>query len=211
MDLSLTTIIIGFTCIISLWAFQSQEANAKLMLIPYDVKHFGQWYRIFSHGFVHGDFMHLAMNMYVLYLFGEQIVEPVFRYRFGERGYLFFILLYFGGMIFATLPALRKHADNVHYRAVGASGAVSAIVFSSIIINPEMKMGLIFLPIMLPAIIFGVLYLALEYYMDKRGGSRIAHDAHIWGAIYGVIFTFAIDFEYFSTRFIQGIQNILGH
>ena len=125
---------------------------------------------------------------------------------FGNIGYLYYITLYIGGLLFATLPSLKKHGDNPGYLAVGASGAVSAIVFSSIILYPTGGMGLLFIPIRIPSFIFGVLYLLAEHYMSKKGGTGIAHDAHIGGAFFGVFFTVLLDFK-FLTNFVDMIND----
>jgi membrane associated rhomboid family serine protease len=133
--------------------------------------------------------MHLLVNMYVFYIFGgvtERIFESVLG---GLKGSLFFLLLYLGGVLFATLPAYKKHRDNHYYNSVGASGAVSAVLFASIVLLPTNSIYLFFIPIPIPAFIFGVLYLWYENYMDKRSQDNVAHDAHFWGALFGVVFT----------------------
>ena len=190
-------------------AFNDSDLKYKLMYSPYSVKHHKRWWLMITHGFVHADYMHLGFNMYVLYAFGD-IVESTFIGLFGTIGYFYFATLYVGGLLFATLPAWKKHADNPGYLSLGASGAVSAIVFSSIIIHPTGGMGLIFLPgLYIPSFIFGVLYLFAEHYMNKKGGTKIAHDAHISGAFFGVLFIVAIDFR-FLTNFISEINNWVG-
>ena len=217
ISFSITTIIVAITVIVSFLAFNDKDLSYKLTLSPYSVKHHKRWYQIFTHGFIHADYMHLGLNMYVLYSFGG-FVEGVLvdgYYSpssdisiggFGNIGYLYYITLYVGGLLFATLPSLKKHGDNPNYLAVGASGAVSAIVFSSIILYPTGGMGLLFIPVRIPSFIFGVLYLFAEHYMSKKGGTRIAHDAHIGGAFFGVIFTVLLDFQ-FLTNFIYMINH----
>lgn len=216
ISFSITTIIVGVTIIVSLLAFNDKDLSYKLTLSPYSVKHHKRWWQLFTHGFIHADYLHLGLNMYVLYSFGgfvEHILvegyvssSGIFIGGFGNIGYLYYVTLYVGGLLFATLPALKKHADNVGYLAVGASGAVSAIVFSSIILYPTGGMGLLFIPILIPSFIFGVLYLFAEHYMSKKGGTRIAHDAHIGGAFFGVIFTVLLDFQ-FLENFIEMIND----
>ena len=203
MELSLTNIIIGITAVVSLLALNNGELFRKLEYNPYLVYHRKQWYRYISHAFIHADLFHLFINMFVLYMFGG-FTERFFVQVFGLQGYFYYVLLYLGGVLFASLPAIRKHRDNPSYNAVGASGAVSAVVFSAILINPVMKLYLFFaLPI--PAFVFGALYLYYEYYMDKKGGGRIAHDAHFWGAIYGAAATIAFEpklgLNFFTTIF----------
>jgi membrane associated rhomboid family serine protease len=112
---------------------------------------------------------------------------------FPRYAVLYFLLLYFGGVLFSTLPSFGKHKDNDTYNAVGASGAVSAILFSSIIMYPQGKIVFLLLPVPIPAYIFGVLYLVYSAYMSKRGHDNIGHDAHFWGAVFGIVFTLALN------------------
>lgn len=211
----ITYIIIGITIIVSLLAFERPDLKRKLLFNAYDIVHFKKWYRLFSHGFIHADFMHLFFNMYVLYMFGVQgaeqgisygfsSVEPNLVFHFGAKGYFYYLLLFVGGLAFASLYALFKHQDNPHYNALGASGAVSAVVFVFIIMNPTAKLSIIFLPfISLPAYVFGPLLLLGEYYLAKRGQSYIAHDAHISGAIFGLLFIALVDFNYYLSFFSE--------
>jgi membrane associated rhomboid family serine protease len=200
----ITYLILGITILISIKGFDDASFKAKWLMNPYDVIHHKKWYRIFSHAFIHADFMHLGFNMYVLWMFGVQAttnggnpiylisLEPSFITEFGIKGYWYFFLLYAGGIAFSSLYSLHKHQDNPHYNSLGASGAVSSVIFGAILLNPNAEMGLMFLPLM-PAYIFGPLLLVGEYFMAKRGGTNIAHDAHISGAIFGIIFTTAIN------------------
>ena len=156
--------------------------------------HRKQWHRLLSHALVHADFMHLLVNMIVLWSFGR-IVEAYFTGMFGFQGNYYFLMLYAGGVVIASLPSLFKHKDNPSYNAVGASGAVSAVLFSAILFQPLSKIYLFFIPIGIPAFIFGPLYLAYEIYMDKKSQDRVAHDAHYWGAIFGLLFTIVVQPE----------------
>jgi len=123
-------------------------------------------------------------------------------------GLLLYVVLYFGGMVFATLPALKKHKDDYLYNAVGASGAVSAVLFAFIALHPfEGGIGILFIPISFPPLVFGAIYLAIEWWMDKKGSGNIAHDAHFYGSIFGLLFTFlAIPGSF--PRFIQQILSL---
>ena len=215
ISFSITTIIVAITVVVSFLAFNDKDLSYKLTLSPYSVKHHKRWWQLFTHGFIHADYVHLGLNMYVLYSFGgfvESVLVDGYSSSegliggFGNIGYLYYVTLYVGGLLFATLPSLKKHGDNPGYLAVGASGAVSAIVFSSIILYPTGGMGLLFIPIHIPSFIFGVLYLLAEHYMSKKGGTRIAHDAHIGGAFFGVFFTVLLDFK-FLTNFIYMIND----
>jgi len=186
-----TYILIFITSAISVFALNNEELFSKLKFNAYDVKHNNQWYRFFTYGFLHAGYLHLFINMLVLYSFGN-IVETFFYHYFPEKSVFYYLLLYGGGLILSIVPAFGKHKNDVFYNAVGASGAVSAIVFSSIILYPAGKIFLFFIPIPIPAPVFGVLYLAYEYYMAKNGRDNIGHDAHLWGAIFGIIYTIAL-------------------
>lgn len=203
IELNATIVIVVATIIVSLIAFNDRDLSYKLSLSPYSVKHHNKWWQVITHGFIHADYMHLGLNMFVLYNFGR-IVEVIFKYNFGSvNGTIYYLALYLGGLLFATLPALRKQTENPSYLAVGASGAVSAVVFASIILLPTQGMMLILIPIPIPSFIFGALYLLAEHYMDKRGGTKIAHDAHIGGAIFGIVFLAIIDYHFFISFFEQ--------
>ena len=206
-----TYIIIGVTAAISIWCFSNRELKYKLTFSPYSARHQKKWYNVVTHAFVHADYIHLIFNLFVLYSFGFQKsafadygLEADFIRFFGKFGQFWFVLLYLGGILFATVPAFYKHSDNPNYLAVGASGAVSAVLFSSIILHPFESLQFIFLPgVPIYFIIFGVLYLAYEIYMSKRGKDNIAHDAHFSGAIFGIIFTFVIRPESVKELFEQ--------
>jgi membrane associated rhomboid family serine protease len=189
----ITTTIIAACIIFSLIAFNNNAVFEKYLFSSYAVTHYKQYYRIFTHAFLHGDYMHLAFNMYALYLFGDML-EQAFSLPqlFGSKGPFLYSALYLGGIIFSSLPDLALHKNNSTYRSVGASGAVNAIVFSSILINPTMGMGLLFLPFFIPAWAFGGLYLAYSWYMSKRGGDNIGHNAHFYGALFGFLFTIVL-------------------
>ena len=205
--LSITLIIVVLTCAVSLLAFNDRSLKYKLIFSPYQVKHHNEWYRVITHAFIHNDFIHLLFNMYVLYMFGEA-VENSFDANLIKLGKYYYIPLYVGGFFFATLPAMRRHSENQHYMSLGASGAVSAVVFSYIIIAPMTPLRLVFLPMIeLPAVVFGAIYMAYEIYMDKRGGTRIAHDAHLWGAFYGIVFTITLNFQYLRD-FVDAVKGL---
>jgi membrane associated rhomboid family serine protease len=203
--MSITLIIVAATVLISINGFNNQTFFRKLDFSPYEVMQRKEWYRIFSHVLLHGDWMHLFVNMFVFWSFGRS-VEMYFQGIWGGTGTFYYILLYVGGAAFASLPALKRHGDNPYYTAIGASGAVAAILFTSILLAPMNKIYLLFIPFGLPAFLFGPLYIALEYYLDKRGGGNIAHDAHYWGAVFGFLFPIAIK----PTLFMVFIQQIFG-
>ncbi len=206
--MSITIVLIAVTCLISFLAFNDSNLKNKLIFSPYMYSKKNAWWLVLTHGFIHADYIHLFFNMYVLYAFGLN-VEAFFG-SMNQIGPLYFILLYIGGMVFATLPSIVKNRENPSYRSLGASGAVSAIVFAFIVLAPTAGMGLIFLPgISIPAFIFGVLYLLAENYMSKKGNTNIAHEAHIAGAIFGLIFLAFFDFEVYG-NFLMEISSYLG-
>lgn len=186
-----TTIIIVITAVISFIAMNNREVFSRLKFNAYDVKHSNQWYRFFTYGFIHAGYLHLFINMLVLYSFGG-IVESKFQIHFPEKAVLFYVLLYVGGLLLSVIPAFGKHKNDVFYNAVGASGAVSAIVFSSILLFPTGKIFFFLIPVGIPAPVFGIGYLIYEWIMSRRGKDNIGHDAHLWGAIYGLVYTIAL-------------------
>lgn len=186
--MSITLIIVAITAVVSFGALNNRELFSKLLFQPFVMHDRDAWYRFLTHGFIHGSIMHLAVNMYVLWMFGTA-VEEAYAISTGMSSTIPYLVLYIGGIILSSLPGYFKHRHDPEYRAVGASGATSAVVFSFILLHPETKLMLIFLPIPLAAWIFGGLYLAYEWYMSKRGGDGIAHDAHYFGALYGIAFT----------------------
>ena len=188
---SLTILIIIITCFVSLAAFYNRSSILKLEYNPYQVIHRKEWFRLISQAFVHADFFHLFVNMWVLFIFG-MLTETYYKVYFSEKGKLFYLFLYLGGILFSTLPAMAKHKNNPLYNAVGASGAVSAVLFASILFRPMSDIYIMFIPFGIPAFVFGILYLIYEAYMNKRAKDNIAHDAHFWGAIFGVVFTITL-------------------
>jgi membrane associated rhomboid family serine protease len=204
----ITLLIIGVTALISVLSFSNRDLYRRLLFNAYDIKHFGNGYRFVSYALVHADWMHLLINMMVLYSFG-QAVEAYYGIVFGTKGILYFILLYVGGTVLSTTPAYGKYHEDYSYSAVGASGAVSAVVFASIVFDPLNKIYLFFIPIGIPAIIFGVLYLFYSWYMAKKNVDNIGHDAHFWGAIFGFFLTIVMK-PSLALHFIRTITGVLG-
>jgi len=187
----MTLIIILITVLISVSAFYQQEIFDKLKFNPYLTAHKKEVWRLITYGFVHADWIHLGVNMFVLFSFGS-LVSAYFDLVFPGKALYYYLLLYFGGLFISAAPSFGKHKDNPYYNAVGASGAVSAVLFSSIVFDPMNKIYLFFVPIGIPAIVFGILYLGYSVYMDKKGNDNVGHDAHFWGGIYGFVLTIAL-------------------
>ncbi len=186
--MSITLVIIVVTVLVSMAALNNQELFSKLLFQPFVMHDSKDWYRFISHGFVHGSVMHLLVNMYVLWMFGTAVENAYGDLIHGDP-LVPYLILYIGGILLSSLPGYFKNRHDPSYRAVGASGATSAVVFSFILLHPDTKLMLIFLPIPMAAWIFGGLYLIYEWYMSKKGQGNIAHDAHYFGALYGIAFT----------------------
>lgn len=185
--MTLTISIIVLTCLISFTAFSNQKVLDDLIFYPPAISNRQQWYRFITCGFIHADIMHLAFNMYSFYLFRE-LVEGTFMQLFEGNGKWLFIILYLMALVVCLLPTYLQNQQNYHYRSLGASGAVSAVIFAGIFLYPTMGMGIFPIPFHIPGFIFGPLYLLLSAYLAKRGSGNINHSAHIWGAIFGIVF-----------------------
>lgn len=185
---SITIVIIVATALISIYAFSSRKVMDELIFYPALMAEKGQSYRFVTYGFIHADWMHLIFNMYAFYLFG-QFTEGAFGQLFGEtQGAFFYVLFYLLALIISIYPDYLKHKSDYQYRSLGASGAVSAVVFAYILLNPVGGIGLIFIPIFIPGFLFGILFLVVSYFLGKKGRSSINHYAHMWGAVFGLIF-----------------------
>lgn len=203
MEIKITYLIILVTSLISFYTFNKPELKNQMMFSPYRYINDKKRWIILSHGFIHADFFHLFFNMYVLYIFGPSL-ESYFNLS-SEIGYIYYLSLYLLGIVFSTIPSIFKHNQNPNYFSLGASGAVSSIVFAYIIIYPLRELGLLLLPgIWLPGFVFGTLYLIAEHYLSKKQYSNIAHDAHLSGAVFGILFIVFYDFENVQ-KFIQKI------
>lgn len=202
----ITWIIIGLTSLVSFLALQNTELMEKLQFNAARIVHRKEYFRLLSHAFVHVSWTHLIINMFVLFFFGRA-VENYFGYFFGSRSVIYFIILYTGGILVSNLWGLVKNKDNYYYNAVGASGAVSAVLFTFILLNPLEKLYL-FAIIPIPGILFGVGYLAYSYIMSTRRSDNIAHDAHFLGALFGIIFPLLLRPSLFE-RFLDQLFSTL--
>jgi len=189
--LSITLIIIIITAIISVTAFSNEKVMNDLIFYPPAVAHNNQYYRFITCGFIHADIGHLAFNMISLYLFGE-MVEKQFTSIFGASGRVMYTIMYVAALAVCLLPTYFKNRDNHNYRSLGASGAVSAVVFAGLFMAPYMEVGFFFIPPIIPGFIFGPLYLIISAVLDRKGGGNINHSAHIWGALFGVAFIIVV-------------------
>ncbi|HEX7369459.1 MAG TPA: rhomboid family intramembrane serine protease [Rhodanobacteraceae bacterium] len=182
----LTLAIIAVTCIVSWLAFKDGKLMQRLILWPPAVEKRHQYWRLLSYGLVHADFQHLLFNMLTLFFFGR-LMESLYAMKLGPLGFLWF---YLGGLLVSILPTYIKNRHNPNYHSLGASGAVSAVLFAFILVAPWSMIIVFVIPV--PAILYAVAFLAYSIYMDHRGGGYINHSAHSWGAAYGILFTVLI-------------------
>lgn len=206
MIVNILIIIIAITALISISAFNNQDLKYRFMFIPARIQETGEKYRFFSHIFIHADYAHLLFNMLSLYFLGDLLLDvqggdymdesgKIFNIQDGWiqkygfwGGQIMFAALYFAGGLFATIIPYSRHKNNSSYMSLGASGAVSAVIFAAILWNPTVPLRLLFFPFPMPAYVLGLIYIAYEIYMDKRGNTGVAHDAHLGGAIFGIVF-----------------------
>lgn len=175
------SIIFLFTIVTSLFAFNDNQVYGKFMLHPYSVAKGKNLYTFITSGLIHADWMHLFFNMFTFVAFAFKLETLIGHWQFG--------LLYIVSMVLADIPSVLKHKEDYRYHSLGASGAISAVLFSYILFYPLSKLLIFPIPFGIPAIIFGVLYLVYCYFMSKQSRDNINHDAHFFGAIAGIIFT----------------------
>jgi membrane associated rhomboid family serine protease len=191
----ITLVIVILTVLTSVAAFRRRELFDRFDLSPAQIVHQGQYYRIFTHAFLHADYFHLGINMLVLYSFGT-FIEQKFSNLEAEglifSGTFFYLLLYVGSIAVASITTITRYRNNEAYSAVGASGAVSAVVFAYIFFAPMNKIYF-YMVLPIPGILFGVLYLAYSSYMSRRSSDNINHSAHFWGAMTGFLFPILLE------------------
>jgi membrane associated rhomboid family serine protease len=203
MHFSVTLIIIIITVLVSIGGFRSQKLVNDLIFYPPAVTEQKQWYRFFTCGFIHADIRHLVFNMFVLYIFGEGKIETSygtiytgvefkFIQLFGTNGKLIYLTMYILALGACLLPTFAKHKNDYYYRSLGASGAVSAVIFANILFHPLTGMGLFFIPVYIAGFLFGTLYLIISSWLEKRAQDNVNHSAHIFGAFFGIAFTILV-------------------
>lgn len=203
--MSITLIIIIVTSLVSILCFTGTLPFDSLKFNAWDVWHRKRWYQMLSYGLVHGGWGHLLFNMLTLYFFGD-VVENYFQAAFGlGTGSVLYLLLYVSAIAVSTIGDLVKYKDEPHYSAVGASGAVSAILFASILFEPKMGIYMYFIPIPIPGYIFAPLYLLYCWWAAKRNMDNIGHSAHFWGAVYGLLFPLICNPQIF-THFLNQLK-----
>lgn len=165
--------------------YSNQSLYEEWLLSPWRVVHQKKWYLMITSGFLHADLTHLIFNMLTFFFFAFKLESIV--------GGISFFVIYFGSMILSDVSTVRKHKDNPHYRAVGASGAISGVLFSFILFAPGANLYMMLLPIPIPAPVFALLYLVYCYYASKRSQDFINHEAHLWGALSGLVLTILLE------------------
>lgn len=198
--IAFTVALVVITVLISLAAFNDQRFTDKLILWPARMHRPDEYYRLLTSGFIHADWMHLFFNMFTMFFMGR-FVESAFM-AYGITPWLY-VLMYLAGIIVASLPSFYKHRNNPYYRSLGASGGVAAVLFSSVYFSPWSQIYIFFIP--MPNILFAILYLVYSVYMTRKGSSTINHDAHFWGAVFGFLFTLAIEPSH-GMNFVREIQ-----
>jgi membrane associated rhomboid family serine protease len=190
LNTSITIAIILFTSLFSLLGFYSAAIREQFIFRPTQVEKKGQWFRFITSGFLHADWEHLLFNMLTLFLFGDLVEKQFYSsHFFSTQGGIYFGLLYGLALPIALLPTYVNQRKNNRYASLGASGAVSAIIFAAILLDPTIKVGLFLIPPIIPGFIFGPLYLLISAKLGSRGRDHINHAAHITGALFGLFFT----------------------
>lgn len=200
METTITIGIIIITTGISLYTMQKPQILHRLMMNPYLITSRGQYYRLISSGFIHRDHMHLIFNMFSFYFFGTQL-EYIFLEIFGSAGWMHFIALYVSGIVVSDIPNVLKNRNNKNYNSLGASGAVSAVVFACILFLP-LRDICIYGVLCFPGFVMGVLYLIYSFYSSKKSKDNINHDAHLYGALFGVAYCLVF-YPHSLTIFLQ--------
>lgn len=186
--MQITQIFAIIIFLVSVLAFNNKVIFNKYLYSPYLVYQKREWYRILTAGFIHSNWVHLLINLFVFWEFGS-FLESAYIPVLGKMGSMIFLAsLFLGGVVFANIPALFRHQKDMYFRSIGASGGVSAVLFSYILINPWSVLYLYFV-IPLYSIIVGVLFLIYSYWASKNKNDNIDHLAHFWGSIYGIVFT----------------------
>ena len=200
--MEITYVIMIVIALVTYAAWKRPELHKKLMLNPYQTIRTKQYYRLLTSGFVHNNSMHLFLNLLTLYFFGLAI-EQIFNAYFQETGQILYVFLFLSAIIIANIPTTLKQRNNPNYNSLGASGGVAALVLAFILFDPMRNLCLYF-AICLPGYILGALFIVYSIYMSKRNSDNVNHDAHLYGALYGLLFTLVIRPSTIST-FIEAI------
>ena len=198
--LTLTNAIVLITVLTSFGAWQNAELFDKFKLNSYAVYHKKEFWRLITCTLIHADYIHLAFNMFSFYSIGNK-VEEVFVDIFPDLGKLYYLGLYVLGAVFSCFSDIYKYKNNPGYNSIGASGAVSAVIFSFVVIAPMDEINIFFIP--MKAVIYGAFFLAIEYYLSKKSMGNVNHGAHFEGALFGIIYTILCKPDLISHFFSQ--------
>lgn len=208
----ITYTFLAIILIYSIYCFNNREAMSKYLFHPYSIYKFGEHYRFLTHAFIHGDFIHLAFNCLALFSFGHALETYFFPILFGDKlGKLYYILLFTGGIYAASLTEYFRNRNNPSYSSLGASGAISSIIFCYIMVSPLSRISFFFFP--MQGWIAGLLLLGISLYLIRRKKSgtysdNISHESHFWGAIFGVVFILVLKpeiWKYFLAQVLEAI------
>ena len=197
----ITLILIAITALVSWMAFNNRKLADRLILWPPAIDKHKQYDRLVTYGFIHADFGHLLFNMVTLYFFGRSI-ETIMLGITGQ--WWVYPLFYLAALVVSILPTYLKNQKNPNYLSLGASGAVSAVLFAYILIAPWKLILVMFIPA--PAIIYAAFYVGYSIWMDKKGGDNVNHSAHLAGAAFGVMFMLIMEPELLQ-HFLQSLMN----
>ena len=187
LTLTVPMLVIASVVVVSVLAWIVKPLKRALILNPYLIRERFQLHRLVTAGWLHADAAHLLFNMLTLHFFADQVVRSLGPARF--------VLLYLSAVVIAHVPTTLRHMKDPRYNSLGASGAVAAVIFSAILLNPDMKLSLMFLPVAVPGFVYALCYLAYSAWASYRARDGINHDAHFAGAIYGAVLTFALEPE----------------
>jgi membrane associated rhomboid family serine protease len=202
------SIIFALTIGISLFIFNKPEQHRELMLHPYSIMHGRRYHTLITSGFIHADLPHLILNMVTFYFFAFSL-ELFMVAKAGVVGHILFAVLYLLSIVLADMYSVFRHKNNPGFFSLGASGAIAAVMFSYILFDPGSELGTMFFPVLIPAPIFAVLYMIFTYYSSRKQYDNINHDAHLWGAVAGIVLTI-IFFPGVLPDFIQEVQMMIG-
>ncbi|WP_089153133.1 rhomboid family intramembrane serine protease [Stenotrophomonas pictorum] len=197
----ITLLLIAITGLVSWMAFSNRKLADRLILWPPAIDRHKQYDRLVTYGFIHADFAHLIFNMVTLFFFGRMIEGLMLRITGQWWVYLVFYLL---ALVVSILPSYLKNQKNPNYLSLGASGAVSAVLFAFILVSPWSLIFVFFIPA--PAILYAVFYVGYSLWMDRKGGDRINHSAHLAGAAFGVLFMLCMEPRLLQV-FLQELMN----
>jgi len=221
MEFSITLVIIIITVLVSLGGFSNHKIINDLIFYPPAITEQKQWYRFFTCGLIHADVGHLLWNMLSLYLFGKYVEENFMvdgatgQALFGQNGKIIYLVMYVAALFVCLLPTFAKHKNDYYYRSLGASGAVSAVIFAGLLLEPRNRVGLFIIPPVIPGYVFGPLYLIITSYLGRQSRDNVNHSAHFWGAVFGtafvVVLAYILKTEYHPLeQFIFKVKTDLG-